>query len=146
MPRRQRRHHGCTWVRSFSFHEKNRLVLRSSELVQGKGSNKGCFCVKDLTGKTLTMTSPLDSSVSTLAHDVSGITRIPVDLFYFMVAGKVLESSSTLSQAGVGKNVTIQMSIRLKGGVRHDVPSCWTCMVCNMGGCWQVRQSCFRWM
>ena len=34
------------------------------------GLNKGCFFVTDLTGKTLTMTSPLDSSVSSLARDI----------------------------------------------------------------------------
>ena len=36
------------------------------------------------------------------------------------------------------------MCFRLKGGARHDVPGSWTCMVCNMGGCQPVRQSCFR--
>ena len=35
-----------------------------------------CFFVKDLTGKTLTVTSPLNSSVSTLTHDISAVTCI----------------------------------------------------------------------
>ena len=38
----------------------------------------------------------------------------------------------------------VRMCFRLNGGVKHEVPGSWTCMVCNMGGCWPVRQNCFR--
>ena len=41
-----------------------------------RGSNKVCFFVEDLTDKTLTVTSLLDSSVSTLTHDISAVTCI----------------------------------------------------------------------
>ena len=40
--------------------------------------------------------------------------------------------------------MSVRMCFRMNGGARHDVPGSWTCMVCNMGGCWPVRQSCFR--
>ena len=65
------------------------------------GSNKGCFFVTDLTGKTLTMTTPLDFSVSSLAHDIAAVTCIPVERFYFVVAGRVLSLDSTLRQLGL---------------------------------------------
>ena len=51
------------------------------------GSNKGCFSVTVLSGKTLTMTASLDSSTSSVVHDVSSITGIPVEKFYLVVAG-----------------------------------------------------------
>ena len=107
------------------------------------GSNKGCFFVTDLTGKTLTMTTPLDSSASSLPHDIATVTCIPVERFYFVVAGRVLSLDSTLSQVGIGWNVSVRMCFRVNRGARHDVPGSSTCMVCNMGGCWPV-QHCFR--
>ena len=77
------------------------------------GSNKGCFFVTDLSGKKLTMTAPLDSSVSSLAHDISAVTCILVERFYFVVDGRVLSLDSTLSQAGIGWNVSVRMCFRL---------------------------------
>ena len=90
------------------------------------------------------MTTALDSSTSSLEHDVSSITGVPVDKFYLVVNGKMLNPDLTLSQAGIDWDVSVRMCFRLKGGVRHEVPGSWTCMVCNMGGCWPVRQNCFR--
>ena len=52
------------------------------------GSNKGCFFVTDLTGKTLTVTSPLDSSISSPARDIAAVTCSPVERLYFVVAGR----------------------------------------------------------
>ena len=106
--------------------------------------NKECFFVIDLSGKTLTMTSSLDSYVSSLVRDVSSVTGIPVEKFYLVVEGRVLSLDLTLHQAGISRDVSVRMCFRLNGGVRHEVPGSWTCMVCNMGGCWPVRQNCFR--
>ena len=111
---------------------------------QKGGLNKRCFFVTDLSGKTLTMTASLDSSVSSLVHDVSSITGIPVEKFYLVVDGRMLNLDLTLSQAGIGWDVSVRMCFQLKGGVKHEVPGSWTCMLCNMGGCWPVRQNCFR--
>ena len=108
------------------------------------GLNKRCFFVTDLSGKTLTMTASLDSSVSSLVHDVSSITGIPVEKFYLVVDGRMLNLDFTLSPAGIGWDVSVRMCFRLNGGVKHEVPGSWTCMICNMGGCWPVRQNCFR--
>ena len=112
------------------------------------GLNKRCFFVTVLSGKTLTMTASLDSSVSSsvssLVHDVSSITGIPVEKFHLVVDGRMLNLDLTLSQAGIGWDVSVRMCFRLKGGVKHEVPGSWTCMLCNMGGCWPVRQNCFR--
>lgn len=57
---------------------------------------------------------------------------------------RVLSLDSTLSQDGIGWNVSARMCFRVKGGARHDVPGFWPCMVCNIKKCWPVRQSCFR--
>ena len=108
------------------------------------GSNKRCFFVIDLSGKTLTMTTALDSSISSLEHDVSSITGIPVDKFYLVVNGRRLDPDLILSHAGIDWDVSVRMCFRLKGGGRHEVPGSWTCNICNMGGCWPVRQNCFR--
>ena len=102
------------------------------------GSNKRCFFVIDLSGKTWTMTTALNSSTSSLQHDISSITGIPVDWF-----GR-LDPDLSLNQNGIDKDVSVRMSFRLKGGVRQEVPGSWTCNICNMGGCWPVRQNCFR--
>ena len=102
------------------------------------GSNKGCFFVTDLSGKTLTVTAPLDSSVSSLAHDISSVTCIPVEKFYFVVDGRVLSLDSTLSQAGIGWNVSVWMCFRLNGGAKHYVPA-WFATWEGAGllsGCW----------
>ena len=98
------------------------------------GLNKRCFFVIDLSGKTLTMTAALDSSISSLVHDVSSITGVPVDKFYLVVDGRMLGLDLTLSQAGIDWDVSVRMCFRLKGGVKHEVPDSWTCMLCNMGG------------
>ena len=88
---RQRRHHGWTWVRSLRFQEEEPPgPSKFRTRARNGGSNKGCFFVTGLTGKTLTMTTPLDSSVSSLAHDIATVTCIPVERFYFVVAGPVL--------------------------------------------------------
>ena len=109
-----------------------------------RGLNKECFFVIDLSGKTLTTTSSLDSPVSSLVRDVSSVTGIPVEKFYLVVESRVLSLDLTLHQAGISRDVSVRMCFRLNGGVRHEVPGSWTCMVCNMGGCWPVRQNCFR--
>ena len=90
MPRKQRRHHGWTWVRSLRFQEKMPPGDSKIRTRARKGSNKGCFFVADLSGKTLTMTSSLDSSVSSLVHDISSATSIPVEKFYLVVEGRLL--------------------------------------------------------
>ena len=108
------------------------------------GSNKRCFFVIDLSGKTWTMTTALNSSTSSLEHDISSITGIPVDRFYLVVNGGRLDPDLSLSQNGIDKDVSVRMCFRLKGGVRQEVPGSWTCNMCNMGGCWPVRQNCFR--
>ena len=56
-------------------------------------TNKGCFFVTDQTGTTLTVTTPLDSLVSSLAHDIAAASCSPVERFYFLVAGKGARSS-----------------------------------------------------
>ena len=108
------------------------------------GSNKGCFFVTDLSGKTLTMSSSLGSSVSSLVHDISSAASIPVEKFCLVVEGRVLSLDLTLRQAGISWDVSVRVCFRLNGGVKRDVPGSWTCMFCNMGGCWPVRQNCFR--
>ena len=108
------------------------------------GSNKRCFFVIDLSGKTWTMTTALNSSTSSLEHDISSITGIPVDRFYLVVNGGRLDPGLSLNQNGIDKDVSVRMCFRLKGGVRQEVPGSWTCNICNMGGCWPVRQNCFR--
>ena len=125
MPLRQWRHHERTSVRSRRHQETKPPGPSKTRTRAQKGSNKGCFCVTVLSGKTLTMTASLDSSVSSLVH-------------------RVLNLDSTLSQAGISWDVSVRMCFRLNGGVKHEVPGSWTCMVCNMGGCWAVRQNCFR--
>ena len=142
MPLRQRRHHGWTWVRSLRFQEKeppglSKIRTRARRGRQTKDVSLSLTC---LSGKTLAD----HDSVSSLAHDISYVSCIPVEKFYFVVEGRVLSLESTLSQAGISWNVSVRMCFRLNGGAKHDVPGSWTCMFCNMGGCWPVRQSCFR--
>ena len=108
------------------------------------GRRRGCFFLKDLTGKTLTTTSPLDSTISCLAVEISSITSVSVNQFYFTVAGHVMDANMSLSRSGVQLDGTVSMRSRSKGGVKTEVPGSWTCMVCNMGGCWPARASCFR--
>ena len=107
-------------------------------------SNKRCFFVIDLSGKTLTTTTSLNSPVSSLEHHVSSMTGISVDKFYLVVNGGRLDPDLSLSQNGIDWDVSVRMCFRMKGGVRHEVPGSWTCNICNMGGCWPVRQNCFR--
>ena len=75
----------------------------------------------------------------------SRTTLLLLRAFRWNDSGRVLGlPDSTLTQDGIGRNVSVWMCFRVKGGARHDVPGTWTCMVCNMGGCWPVREGCFR--
>ena len=101
------------------------------------GSNKRCFFVIDLSGKTLTTTTFLGSSVSSLEHHVSSMTGVPADKFYLVVNGGRLDPDLSLSQNGIDKDVSVRMCFRLKGGVRQEVPGSWTCNICNWEGAGQ---------
>ena len=58
------------------------------------------------------MTTALDSSISSLEHDVSSITGIPVDKFYLVVNGRMLDPDLTLSQAEIDWDVSVRMCFR----------------------------------
>ena len=106
MPRRQRRHHGWTWVRSLRHQETKPPGPSKIRTRARKGDQtKGVSLSLDLSGKTRTMTSS------------SGVEK-----FYLVVEGRVLSLDLTLHQAGISWDVSVRMCFRLHGGVRHEVP------------------------
>ena len=51
----------------------------------------------------------------------------------------------TLKRQGCGRDSLICMCSGLKGGGKPPVvPGSWHCYVCNLGGCWPSRNTCFR--
>ena len=114
------------------------------EVSQASGNN-AARSIKDRNPCTKGGTTTfLDSSVSSLEHHVSSMTGVPADKFYLVVNGGRLDPDLSLSQNGIDWDVSVRMCFRLKGGVRQEVPGSWTCNICNLGGCWLVRQNCFR--
>ena len=98
--------------------------------------------VRSLTGRTLKLlTSPLDD-VSTLLSMVEGLVHIPLHIWYARANGKPLPD--LFMPHGLLRDV-VTMHGRLAGGAPPPrVPGEWFCQVCQRGGCWPARSSCFR--
>ena len=74
---------------------------------------------------------------------------VPDACFHLVGAGsKALRLGTILSDAGVVGHSLLFMVGRLRGGSSRPrpppVPGSWHCYVCDMGGCWPARNTCFR--
>ena len=72
--------------------------------------------VKTLTGKTITLDVETTDSVESLKFQIYGKARIPAEQQRLIFAGKQLEDSSALSDYGIQRESTVDLSLRLRGG------------------------------
>ena len=82
---------------------------------------------------------------SHLCFRLSELTGVPQCHFYLTHQGRVLVDEDTLKRHGCGRDSPICMCSVLKGGGKPPVvPGSWHCSVCNLGGCWPSRNTCFH--
>ena len=115
-----------------------------------KTSGRFQVFVKGFDGHTLVIAGCSDDLlVDDFLELVAMRAQVPVACFYLVGAGsKALRFLMTLSQAGVVGHSLLFMAGRLRGGSSRPrpppVPGSWHCCVCDMGGCWPARNTCFR--
>ena len=81
----------------------------------------GCMqmFVKTLTGKTLTLDVTPSFEITTVKYIVHQMEGIPPDQQRFVFAGKQLEDGLTLGDYNIQKETSIQLILRLRGGMYH---------------------------
>ena len=113
-----------------------------------KTSGRFQVFVKGLAGHTLVIAGCSgDMLVDDFVEPVAMRARVPAACFYLVGAGsKALRLGTTLSDAGVVGHSLLFMAGRLQGGSSRPrpPPGSWHCYVCDMGGCWPARNTCFR--
>ena len=99
--------------------------------------------IRSLNGRTHTLLlSPLDD-VSTTLCLVEDLIHIPRHLWYVRTNGWPRPGPSL--PHGLSRDDVLAVHARLAGGAPPPrVPGEWFCKVCQRGGCWPARASCFR--
>ena len=106
--------------------------------------------VKGLAGHTLLIGGCSGDMMVDDFMDLVAMRDVPVACFYLVGAGsKALRLGTALSDAGVVVEHALLFKVgRLRGGSSRPrpppVPGSWHCYVCDMGGCWPARNTCFR--
>jgi GTP-binding protein EngB required for normal cell division len=77
--------------------------------------------VKTLTGKTITLDTSSLHTICIIKHIIQDKEGIPAHQQRLIYEGKQLEDNRTLGDYGIGKESTIQVALRLMGGVESDV-------------------------
>ena len=134
------------WLENTQSHE-GRKEKEEEERKETSTEKKDLGCVpvfiRSLTGRTLKLLISPHDDVSTLLSLVEGLVHIPRHLWYARANGKPLPDLSM--PHGLLRDDIVTMHGRLAGGAPPPrVPGEWFCQVCQRGGCWPVRTSCFR--
>ena len=134
------------WLENTKSHE-GRKEKEEEERKETSTEKKDLGCVpvfiRSLTGRTLKLLISPHDDVSTLLSMVEGLVHIPRHLWYARANGKPLPDLSM--PHGLLRDDIVTMHGRLAGGALPPrVPGEWFCQVCQRGGCWPVRSSCFR--
>ena len=132
-----------------------RIIERSEEKEEGdefrgkestekeESSDPVPVFIRSLNGRTHTLLlSPLDD-VSTLLSRVEDKICVPQHLWYVRSNGRPLPGLS--SPHGLSRDDVLTVHAGLAGGAPPPrVPGEWYCNVCQRGGCWPARMTCFR--
>ena len=98
--------------------------------------------VRSLSGRTHTLLLSPHDDVSTLLCLVEDQIHIPQHLWYVRTNGRPLPGP-TLPH-GLSRDDVLTVHAGLAGGAHPHVQGEWYCNVCQRGGCWPARASCFR--
>ena len=145
-----RLHHWWTWTWPANAYLPVLLQVPGTHDPPFKTSGRFQMFVKGLAGHTLVNAGCSgDMLVDDFMELVSMRDCVAVACFYLVGAGsKALRLETTLSDAWVVGHLLLFMVGRPRRGSSRPrpppVPGSWHCYVCDMGGCWPARNSCFR--
>ena len=78
------------------------------------------FYVKTLTGKTITLSLPLNATIEETKEAIQDKEGIPPDQQRLLLAGTRLQDDMTLADYKVQKDSTMHLILRLRGGMMHE--------------------------
>ena len=92
----------------------------TTELDNALEENYMTVYVKTINGKTISIKCDKKQKAATISDDVERRSLIPRGMTYFVHHGKVMNEEKTIKENNIGTETTIEMSLRLLGGMEKS--------------------------
>ena len=76
--------------------------------------------VRTISGKTISIKCDEKQNAATISEKVERRSSIPRRMTYFVHQGKVMKDEKTIEENNIGAETTIDMSLRLLGGMEEN--------------------------
>ena len=95
----------------------NGKITTELELEDEPEESSMTVIVKTFNGKTISIQCDNKQKADTVSEKVEMQTSIPRGITYLVHQGKVLNDKKSMEENNIGAHVTIEMSLRLRGGM-----------------------------